>query len=87
MLIQLTLVIIRITMGRINVSVNSKPDHPPPGATPGNSRTLVAPGVGFSLLCYAQGSARGVLNQSNFEKSAISALSLKQHRFIYARSE
>ena len=66
-----------------NVSVNSKPDHPPPG----DSHTLVAPGVGFSLLCFARGFARGVLYQSNFEKSAIFALFLKQHMFIYARSE
>ena len=43
-----------------NVSVNSKPDHSPPGATPGDLHILVAPGVGFSLLSLAQ----GVLNQS-----------------------
>ena len=42
-----------------NVSVNSKPDHSP-RATPGDSHILVAPGVGFSLLCLA----RGGLNQS-----------------------
>ena len=45
------------------LSVNSKPDHPP-RATPGNSHILVAPGVGFSLLCLARdlsrGSARGL---------------------------
>ena len=72
----------------VYVSVNSKPDHPP-----GDSHILVAPGVGFSLLCLA----RGVLNQSKssiiLKKSAIFALSLKQlssssfHMFIYARSE
>ena len=59
----------------VYASVNSKPDHPP-RATPGDSHILVAPGVGFSLLCFAWGSAQGfawVLNQSNFEKSAIFA--------------
>ena len=85
-----------------NVSVNSKPDHPPPRATPGDSHILGAPRVGFSLLCLAResarGFARGVLNQSKSsiilrKKSAIFALSLKQlssssfHMFIYARSE
>ena len=83
-----------------NVSVNSKPDHPP-RATPGDLHILVAPEVGFSLLCLARGSARGfargVFNQSKssiiLKKSAIFALSLKQmssssfHMFIYARSE
>ena len=81
------------------VSVNSKPDHPP-RAIPGDSHNLVAPGVGFSILCLAWGSARGgggVLNQSKssitFLKSAIFALSLKQmggssfHMFIYAGRE
>ena len=72
-----------------------------PRATPGDSHILVAPGVGFSLLCLARGSARGVvpgvLNQSKssmiLKKSAIFALSLKQlssrsfHMFIYAGSE
>ena len=68
-----------------------------PLATPGDSHILVAPGVGFSLLCLAQGSARGVLNQSKcliiLKKSSIFHLSLKQlssssfHMFIYARSE
>ena len=32
---------------------------PPPWATPGDSHILVAPGVGFSLLCLARGSAWG----------------------------
>ena len=68
-----------------NVSVNSKPDHLPLRATPGDSHVLVAPGVGFSLLCLARGSARGVLNQSKssiiLEKSAILAMSLKQLTF------
>ena len=78
------------------MSVSSKPDHPP-----GDSHILVASGVGFSLLCLAQGSAQwyapGVLNQSKssiiLKKSAIFALSLKQmvaapfHMFIYTRSE
>ena len=77
----------------MNVSVNSKPDHPP-RATPGDSHILVAPGVGFSPRSLARG---GVLNQSKswiiLKKSAIFALSLKQlssssfHMFIYARSE
>ena len=68
-----------------------------PRATPGDSHILIAPGVGFSLLCLARGSARGVLNQNKFsvilKKSAIFALSLKRmssssfHMFIYARSE
>ena len=58
---------------------------------------LVAPGVGFSLLCLAGESAQGVLNQNKnstiLKKSATFALSLKQmssssfHMFIYARSE
>ena len=46
-----------------NVSVNSKPDHPP-RATPGDSHILVAPGVGSSLLCLARGSARGFVRGS-----------------------
>ena len=70
---------------------------------PGDSHILVAPGVGFSLLRLARGSARGssvggVLNQSGSsiilkKKNAIFALSLKQmgsssfHMFIYARLE
>ena len=58
----------------LNVSVNSKPDHPP-RATPGDSHILVAPGVGFSLLCLAWGSAPGVLNQSK------SLIILKKARF------
>ena len=37
-----------------NVSVNSKPDHPP-RATPGDSHIPVAPGVGFSPLSLARG--------------------------------
>ena len=77
---------------------NSKPDHSLPGATPGDSHIPVALGVGFSLLCYARGSFREVLNQSKSsiilrKENAIFALSLKQmgsssfHMFIYARSE
>ena len=64
----------------------------------GLGRTIIAPGVGFSLLCLAGRSAPGeVLNQSKSliisRKSVIFALSLKQmssssfHMFIYARSE
>ena len=41
-----------------NVSVNSKPDHPPPGDLR-DLHILVAPGVGFSVLCLAWGFARG----------------------------
>ena len=41
-----------------NVSVNCKPDHPPQ-ATPGDLHILVAPGVGFSVLCLAREFARG----------------------------
>ena len=71
----------------------------PPRATPGDSHILVAPGVGFSLLCLAWGSAPrgGELNQNKssiiLKKGAIFALSLEQmgrssfHMFIYARSE
>ena len=68
----------------------------PSRTTPGDSHILVVPGVGFSLLCLARGSARGLKSKEkfdNFEKSAIFALSLKQmssssfHMFIYARSE
>ena len=66
--------------------------------TPGDSHFQVAPGVGFSLLCLARGSARGrVLNQSKssiiLKESAIFALSRKQmssssfHMLIYTRSE
>ena len=57
---------------------------------------LVAPGVGFSLLCLARGSALGGGLKSkqkfdNFEKSVIFALSLKQmssssfHMFIFVQ--
>ena len=77
----------------LNVMYQSIPSltisPPPPQATPGDSHILVAPRVGFSLLCLARGlpevcprSARGVLNQSKssiiLKKSAIFALSLKQ---------
>ena len=58
---------------------------------------LVAPGVGFSLLCLAPGSPGGGLKSKemfvSFEKSATFALLLKQmssssfQMFIYARSE
>ena len=66
---------------------------------PGDSRGLAhssCPRAGFSLLCFARGSARGFKSKQkfdNFEKSAIFALSLKQlstssfHMFINARSE
>ena len=71
---------------------------PPPGRPMAIHNILVAPGVGFSLLCLARGSALGeVLNQSKSsiisKKSTIFALPLKQmssssfHTFIYARSE
>ena len=47
---------------------------PRPGRPPGDSHILVVPGVGFSLLCFARGSAPEVLNQSEkfdkFEKKA-----------------
>ena len=60
--------------GKVNlacyVSVNSKPDRCLRGR-------VFAP-----LFC----PGGRVLNQSNFEKSAIFALSLKQHLFIYASS-
>ena len=42
-----------------NVSVIFKPDHPP--GDPRDSHILVAPGVGFSLLCLARGG--GTFNQ------------------------
>ena len=64
----------------IYVSVNSKPDHPPPG-DPGNSHILVASVVGFSLLCLALGSARGgVLNQNK------NSIILKRARFLLCHS-
>ena len=83
-----------------NVSVNSKPGHPH-WVTPRDSHIPVAQGVGFSLFCFAQGSAWGVCSGGlkskykldNFEKSVIFAVSLKQlssssfHMFTYARSE
>ena len=68
------------------VSVNSKPDHLPPRATPGDSHILFAPGVGFSLLCLA----RGVSNQN---KSSIILKKKRDFCFVsfsyvwYARSE
>ena len=69
-----------------------------PLGDPRDSHILVAPGVGFSLLCLARESAPGeVLNQNKssiiLKKSAIFALSLKQtnsssfNMFIYAISE
>ena len=65
---------------------------------PRDSHILVNPGVGFSLLCLAQGSAPGgVLSQSKssiiLKKARFLALCLKQmssssfHMFIYVRSE
>ena len=72
----------------------------PHGRPPGDSHILVAPGVGFSLLCLARGStqesAPGVLNQSKSSiilKKARFSLSLLNkwvaafHMFIYARCE
>ena len=47
-----------------------------PPMTPGDSHIAVAPGVGFSLLCLARGSAPGVLNQSK------SSIILKKVRFL-----
>ena len=43
-----------------SVSVSSKPENPPGRPTPGDSHVLFTPGVGFSLLCLARGSAWGV---------------------------
>ena len=67
---------------------------------PGDPREFAhssCPRVGFSLLCFARGSAGGssiiVKRSIILKKSAIFALSLKQlsnssfHMFIYARSE
>ena len=66
-----------------------------PWATPGDSHILVAPWVGFSLLCLARGSAPGGLKSKqkfdNFEKTPIFAKKQMSsntfHTFIYARSE
>ena len=78
------------------VSVNSKPDHPPPGDPRGFAHSSCPRGQVFAPSL-ARGVAQGVLNQSKssiiLKKSAIFALSLKQlssssfHMFIYARSE
>ena len=78
------------------VSVNSKSDHPP-GRPPGIAHFSCPRGRVFAPL-FCPGVCPGVcprrgLNQSNFEKSTIFPLSLKQlisssfHMFIYARSE
>ena len=48
----------RLVKIELYASVNSKPDHPPP-ATPGDSKILVAPGIGFSLLYLAGGQPWG----------------------------
>ena len=52
-----------------------------PRVTPGDSHIPVAPGVGFSLLCLAWGSAQGfawgVLNQSK------SSIILKKAQFLF----
>ena len=79
----------------VNVSVNSKPDHPP-GRPWGFAHFSCPRGRVFAPLS-CPGSAQGVLNQSKsskiLKKSAIFPLSLKQlrsssfHVFIYARSE
>ena len=82
-----------MTFPYIDVSVNSKPDHPP-RATHLDSHIPVALEVGLSLLCLAWGlPGGGVLNQSrsspNENKNAIFVLSLKQmgsssfNMFIY----
>ena len=39
----------------------------PPLATPGDSHILIAPGVGFSLLCLARGSAQGFAGVSQIK--------------------
>ena len=82
----------------INVSVNSRPDHPP--GDPRGFAHSSFPGFGFLLLCLPWGlpGGGGLLNQSKSsiilkKKTAISALSLKQmgsssfHMLRYARSE
>ena len=72
-----------------NVSVNSKPDHSPPGDPQGFAHSSCLRGRVFAPLS-CPGVCPGVLKQS---KSTIFALSLKQlssssfHMFIYARSE
>ena len=50
-----------------NVSVIFKPDHPP--GDPRDSHILVAPGVGFSLLCLARGDLKSKEKFNNFEKA------------------
>ena len=94
------LIILEITEIKVGkktnyVSVNSKPDHPPPGDPRGFAHSSCPKGR-VLLFCLARGSARGGLKSKfdNFEtKSSIFALSLKQlssstfHMFIHARSE
>ena len=75
-----------------NVSINSKPDHPP-GRAPGYSHILARCPCGrvFAPLS-CPGGLKSKSKFDNFEKSVIFALSLKQmcsssfHMFIYARS-
>ena len=79
------------------VSVNSKPDHPPPPGDPRGFAYSSCPwGRVFApLSCPGVSSGGGVLNQSRSsiilkKKTAIFALSLKQmalFMFIYARRE
>ena len=61
-------------------SIPSLTIPPPPRATLGDSHILVAPGVGFSLLCLARGSVPGVLNQSK------SSIILKKCDFCFVGS-
>ena len=88
---------IRKLLKESDVSVNSKPDHPP--GQPPEIRTFYLPlGSGFpsSVLSGGLPGGGGIKSKEkfdNFEKSAIFALSLKQmssssfHMFKYARSE
>ena len=88
----------RPTMLVFNVSVNSKPDLPPPGGDPrGFAHSSYPRGRVFAPLSCPGVCRGGVSNQSKssiiLKKSAIFALSLKQlssssfRMFIYARSE
>ena len=76
-----------------NVSVNSKPDHSPPGDPRGFAHSGCPWGRVFAPLSCPGVCPRGVLNQSKssiiLKKSALFALSVKQmgssfHIFIYA---
>ena len=91
---QLTTYLLKLPVANLSLMYQSIPSLTIPlWVNPGDSHILVAPGVGFSLLCLARGSAPGVLNLSKSSiilqkaRFLLYLCSSSLHVFIYARSE